>query len=112
MDETQIKKLFGQRIKELRKEKKLTQEKLSELIFMDPQHYCKMENGNHLPSLKNIIKLSETLEVNIQDLFKFNNSEEEKLTQKIKYNINKLSTDELKFVNTTINSLLELRNIK
>lgn len=112
MDENQVKKLFGQRIKELRKEKKLTQEKLSELILMDPQHYCKMENGNHFPSLKNIIKLAEILEVNIQDLFIFKSSDEEKELQKIKYNINKLTNKELKFIHTTINSLFELRNRK
>lgn len=112
MDETQVKKQFGKRIKELRKNKKMTQEKLSELIFMDPQHYCKMENGNHFPSLKNIIKLAEILEVNLQDLFSFENTEENKLLQKISYNITKLTTEELKFTNTTINSLLELRNKK
>lgn len=112
MDENQVKKLFGKRIKELRKEKNMTQEKLSELIFMDPQHYCKMENGNHFPSLKNIIKLAEVLEVNIQDLFSFKYTEEEKFIQKIKYNINKLTKEELKFTYTMINSLLELRNTK
>ncbi len=112
MNETQVKKQFGKRIKELRKNKKMTQEKLSELIFMDPQHYCKMENGNHFPSLKNIIKLAEILEVNLQDLFTFENTENNKLLQKINYNITKLTTEELKFTNTTINSLLELRNKK
>lgn len=55
MDEKEFKKLFGLTIRELRKEKNLTQEQLAELVWLDTQHFCKMENGNHFPSLKNLL---------------------------------------------------------
>ena len=112
MDENQVKKLFGKRLKELRKTKNLTQEKLSEYIFMDPQHYCKMENGNHFPSLKNIIKLAEILDVDIKEFFTFQDTENNKLIRNLNYNMKILTNDELKFIDKTINSLLELRKTK
>ncbi len=52
MDEKQLKKDFGNRIRYIRKQKKLTQEILSEIADIDPQHYCKIENGTHFPSPK------------------------------------------------------------
>ena len=40
-----IKNLFGKRIKELRKERSLTQERLAELIGIDTRNLIKIENG-------------------------------------------------------------------
>ena len=70
MDE--FKHCFGQRIKELRRSKHLTQEQLAENIGMDTQNLCKMENGNHFPQVKNIIKLAKILDVEVKELFDFN----------------------------------------
>ena len=110
MDEKEFKKLFGLRIRELRKEKNLTQEQLAELVWLDTQHFCKMENGNHFPSLKNLLILAEVLEVNVYDLFVYDACEEEKIIQNIKFNINKLKPKELKLVKHTISTLIDLRN--
>lgn len=42
-------KMLGKRIKELRKSKNLTQEKLSELVGFEPNHITKIEAGKHFP---------------------------------------------------------------
>ncbi len=109
MDETQLKKLFGQRIRELRKNKKLTQEELAELVWMDPQYFCKIENGNHFPSLKNLVKLASALDVEVKDLFTYNETPKSETLRKINNGIKKLNTKELTFLNSTISSILELR---
>lgn len=110
MDEKEFKKLFGLKIRELRKDKNLTQEQLAELVWLDTQHYCKMENGLHFPKLNNLIKLADVLGVSVQDLFDFKLSEDEKIVQNIKFNLNKLRLKELKMVKNLINSLIDLRN--
>lgn len=109
MNEQQIKKLFGQRVREIRKSQNLTQEELAELIWMDPQHLCKMENGNHFPTLKNIIKLADVLNIDVKDLFSYDNIEENIVLDKIKIELNKLNRKELNFLLKTILSLQELR---
>lgn len=109
MDEQQLKTLFGKRVRELRKSQKLTQEELAELIWMDPQHLCKMENGNHFPTLKNIIKLADVLNIEVKDLFSYDNSEENQLLDKIKIEVQKLNKKELQFLLKTISALKELK---
>ena len=47
------KKLLGSRLKELRKRKGLTQEKLAELVELEPASICNIENGYNYPSLQN-----------------------------------------------------------
>lgn len=110
MDEIQLKKLFGQRIKQLRKNKKLTQEELAELIWMDPQHFCKMENGSHFPSLKNLIKLATALDIEVKDLFCYNETEHNATLRKINSAIKRLNEKELKFLQQILTSIADLRN--
>ncbi len=63
---------LGQRIKELRKAKKLTQAQLSEAIGMETTNFCKLENGGQLPKEENIEKIAAVLDVSVKDLFDFN----------------------------------------
>lgn len=65
-------KAFGKRIKELRKNKKLTQEKLAELINVEPQQICRIENGACFTTFDTLEKLAQVLETSIADFF--NNS--------------------------------------
>jgi len=65
------KKLLGKRIKELRKHKGLTQEQLSELIDIEPGSLSGIESGRFFPSLHNLDKMSEILNVELVEFFKF-----------------------------------------
>lgn len=63
--------LFGKRVRELRKNQGLSQEKLADMAGIDTTFVGSIERGDANPSLKIIGKLSEALNVNIADLFPF-----------------------------------------
>lgn len=58
---TNIKILVGMKIKQIRKSRGLTQEKLAELIGIEPQSMSYMETGKFSPSPDTLQKLSEVL---------------------------------------------------
>lgn len=55
-------------LKELRKKKGYTQEKMSNLLEIGQSAYAKWENGKSEPTLDNIIKLAEFLNVSVDKL--------------------------------------------
>lgn len=65
------KKLLGERIKELRKAKKLSQDKLSEQVDIDPKHLSRIEVGSSYPSLNTLEKIAIALNVEIKEFFEF-----------------------------------------
>ncbi|MCD4783538.1 MAG: helix-turn-helix transcriptional regulator [Candidatus Eremiobacteraeota bacterium] len=66
-----IKKRFGLKIKRLRKERKLSQEKLAEKAFLDRTYIGGVERGERNISLLNIEKIANALDLNIINLFEF-----------------------------------------
>lgn len=69
MSELNIK--FGQRLKQIRESRGLSQEKLGELIGLSEDSVGNMERGKHWPRLKTLEKLLETLNIKPKDLFDF-----------------------------------------
>ncbi len=69
------KALLGVRIKELRKQKGFTQEKLAELAALDVGYISKLEVGRNFPTLGTLEKLATLLGVELYDFFKFNSLE-------------------------------------
>ena len=61
---------FGQRIKELREEKKLTQEQLAQKLKLDRSTIAKWETGEAMPRADKLPVLAEVLGCSISDLFK------------------------------------------
>ena len=59
---------IGKRIKEGRLHKKLTQEKLSELIDVSPSYISEIERGTSIASLSTVVKLSYVLDLNLDNL--------------------------------------------
>ena len=64
-------KLFGRRIKELRKSKKMTQEQLSEILGLYQKQIGNIETGSYFTTMPNLEKLAEIFDVEIKDLFDF-----------------------------------------
>ena len=60
---------IGKKIKKLRKEKKISQEKLAEMISMNHRSILRIENSQTVPTLETLCKIAETLEVDIVDFF-------------------------------------------
>lgn len=63
-----INQKFGAKVKELRKKKGLTQEKLAELTKIDYSYLNAIEAGKKNPSLRRIAKIARVLEVPVSEL--------------------------------------------
>lgn len=61
---------FGQRIKRLRNELGISQEKFALLIDMDRTYYASIESGKRNVSINNIEKIAKGLGVTLEELFK------------------------------------------
>lgn len=64
-----LKKIFGENVKLIRKSKKITQEKLAELIEIDLRQLARIEAGESFVTAETIEKLSEKLDVPYSMLF-------------------------------------------
>jgi transcriptional regulator with XRE-family HTH domain len=74
-------RLVGQTIRELREERQLTQQALSELAGLDRTFVNGIENGQHSPTVVTLVRLAQALRVKPDLLFRrFNRSVMEKLT--------------------------------
>lgn len=65
------KKLIGARIKSIRESKKLTQEKLSEKVDINPVYLSNIERGMANPTLDLFLRLTKGLDVEMWELFDF-----------------------------------------
>lgn len=89
------KELLGKRLRELRKRKGINQEKLAELIDVDPTTISNIENGKNYPSMINLENLLNVLDCSFVEAFDFEhkNSDEDLISQiinKLKSNPDKL----------------------
>lgn len=69
MDFKDEKILMGLKIRNIRKEKGFTQEKLSEILNIDISGLSKIENGKCFPSVETIYKIIKKLEISPNELF-------------------------------------------
>jgi transcriptional regulator with XRE-family HTH domain len=65
------KKLIGARLKELRKQAGMTQERLGELVDLDARHLSRLEVGKHFPSLDSLERIAVALNVPLAEFFQF-----------------------------------------
>ena len=75
---------FGNRMKELRKSKGLTQQRLSELCDISLPYINLIENGTRQPSLKIVLKIVSALEISIVDFFLPYSTQDDNLSYLVK----------------------------
>jgi transcriptional regulator with XRE-family HTH domain len=63
--------LLGLRIKEIRQGRKISQDKLSEKLGIDPKYLSRIEVGKATPSLDLLINAATLLNVEVKELFEF-----------------------------------------
>lgn len=76
-DETKslsVRVLFGRRIRELRKAKGYSQEKLASLSGLDRSYFGGVERGERNVGLDNIAAIARALDAPIQELFAFSDA--------------------------------------
>lgn len=71
MDEKLVYKKLGERIKQLRENAHLTQEKLAEKAGISLDYLGKIEVNINKPGLKALIKIANALDVKLMTLFDF-----------------------------------------
>lgn len=59
---------IGNRIKQFRSEKQITQEELGDIIGVTRKHLSKIETGSRAPTLELLILIANTLDVSADDL--------------------------------------------
>lgn len=64
----EYKERIAKNLKDIRMEKKITQEKLSELIDVGPQTISNIERGAAFPQAETIVRICSCLEIDIIDL--------------------------------------------
>lgn len=67
----ELKKNIGRRIKELRKAKRLSQEKLAELVDIEQNTLSYIETGNNFCTAETLEKIITALEIEPVELFDF-----------------------------------------
>lgn len=93
------KELLGLKIRTIRKNKKITQEMLSEKIDISPRQMVKIEMGQAYPSLETLKKIASALNVPIQSLFENDYYESpEILKEKIRQKLESLDEKNIRFL--------------
>lgn len=88
---------IGTKIKEIRKRKKISQEKLAEMVGMNQRSIVRLENSYSKPSIETLEKIAAALEVNIVDFFAAEPVKSRvQIIEEINNCIKKMSDDELK----------------
>lgn len=64
-----LKQMIGARIKQIRTKKGFTQEELSERIEINPKYLSSIERGKENPTLNTLIRISESLDVDLSKIF-------------------------------------------
>lgn len=68
MQDQDLRKAFGKRLKELRKQKSWTQKELANQIDIRYSHLNKYENGMHAPPLEKLIQLADIFDISLDYL--------------------------------------------
>ena len=67
---TMIEQEIGRRIKEIRKQKKIPQEKLAEMIGISPNYMSALERGAYNIKLDLLVQIIDCLDITADDLFR------------------------------------------
>ena len=87
---------FGENLKSIRKQKKISQEELAEKLGVSRQSISKWETGENYPSMTNIMCLTDIFHCKINDLVHEDMNDIDSLDQEIKMKVVKLKQKEQK----------------
>ncbi len=64
-----LKQMIGARIKDIRNKQGITQEQLSERVGINTKYLSSIERGKENPTLNTLLKLTQSLDVNLDEMF-------------------------------------------
>lgn len=100
---------LGNRISELRKQRKITQEELAETIGYSTNHISKLESARTNPSFDLLVKISNALNIELKELFYFENQRinKESIKKQMHKAIDNINIEQLKILQAVCNALKE-----
>jgi len=106
-----IKKSVGDRIRQLRKARGYSQEKLADKADLHYTHIGSIERGEKNWSIETLVKVANGLNVEISDLFQFpiQATEAKKIKKSLIEEINLASPETIKILSDLLNGLKSLR---
>lgn len=87
---------FGDNLKQIRKSRKISQERLAEILGVSRQSVSKWETGENFPSMQNIMCLCDTFKCKINDLVHENFVDIDLLDEEIKMSVVKFKKEKQK----------------
>jgi transcriptional regulator with XRE-family HTH domain len=102
-------KLFGKRVRAIRKAAKITQEKAAEAAHLNSKYLGEIERGEKRPSFEAIMALAKALDVSPEAFFQFDREEadERTLRRKIETFLKEANLQQLRQVQKVLKALLE-----
>jgi transcriptional regulator with XRE-family HTH domain len=102
-------KLFGKRVKAVRKAAKLTQDKAAEKAGLNPKYLGQIERAEKRPSFEVILALAKALDVQPAVLFQFDREgrDEKALQKRIESLVQKSHPEQLRLAHRVLKSVLE-----
>jgi XRE family transcriptional regulator, regulator of sulfur utilization len=106
-----VRRLIGDRIRQLRKEKGLSQEKLGYISELHYTHIGSVERGEKNWSIDTLIKIAMGLNVGVADLFNFPlpKADIKKIKRSLIDDINSSSPETIKILSDLLNGLKSLQ---
>jgi transcriptional regulator with XRE-family HTH domain len=102
------KKLLGKRIKQARENRKLTQEKLAEIIGVSTVYVSHLEIGSKLPSLETLVKISNSLDISVDYLLSNDvNTAKEYLESDLAKLVKDCSSNDMNLIITIVKAIVE-----
>ena len=102
-------KLFGRRLKVLRKANKLNQADLAEKVGIETKYLSNIETGRRSPSFEKTVALAKALEVPMSALFSFDHDEADPkiLKRRIEASLAKATFKQLKQIYGHVRQVME-----
>ena len=69
-----LRKKFGQRLREIRLSRRMTQEQFAETVNMSVDFLSLIERGKNAPSFETLDRIGKRLRISVAELFNFDNS--------------------------------------
>jgi transcriptional regulator with XRE-family HTH domain len=67
-----LKQKFGRRLREIRAQRRMTQEQFAETLDVSVDFLSLIERGRNAPSFETLDKIAKRLRISVADLFTFN----------------------------------------
>ena len=97
--------LLGKKLKQIRISRGISQEQLSEMIYLSPRQMSIIETGNSYPSLDTFVRIAEKLEFDINEFFNIGSKKQDRKREEVIEQIKSVDTKHLPLISDLITAV-------